>query len=51
MSLFNENVVNLLNTVDSENWHKYQNSEGNKVATIEVFEDSVATDNKIDGFT
>ena len=51
VSLFNKNFVSLLNTVDPENWHKYQNSEGNKVATIEVSEDSVATDNEIDGFT
>ena len=49
--LFNENFVNLLNTLDSENWHKGQTSEGNKTVNTEVSEDSVATDNKIDGFT
>ena len=49
--LFNENFVNLLNTLDSEIWHKDQNSEGNKTVNTEVTEDSVATDNEIDGLT
>ena len=49
--LFHENFVNLLNTVDSENLHKDQNSEGNKTVNTEVSEDSVATDNEFDGFT
>ena len=49
VSLFNENFVNLLNTLDSENWPKYQNSEGKKTVNTEVTEDSVATDNKIGG--
>ena len=51
VSLFNENFVNLLNTVDLEYWHRDQNSEGNKTVNTEVSEDSVATDNEIDGFT
>ena len=51
MSLFNENFVSLLNTLHSENWHKEQNSEGNKTVNTEASEDSVATDNEIDGFT
>ena len=49
--LFNENFVNLLNTVDSENSHKGQNSEGKKTVNTEVSKDSVATDNEFDGFT
>ena len=51
VSLFNENFVNLLNTLDSENWHKDQNSEGNKTVNTKVSKDSVATDNEIDDFT
>ena len=50
VSLFNENFVNLLNTLDSWNWNKEQNSEGNKTVNTEVSEDSVAADNEIDGF-
>ena len=46
VSLFNENFVNLLNTLDSENWLK----EGNITVNAEVSEDSVVTDNDIDGF-
>ena len=45
--LFNENFINLLNTLDSENWQKDQNSNGNKTVNTEVSEDSVATDNEI----
>ena len=51
VSLFNENFVNLLNTLNLENWHKDQNSEGNKTVNTDVSEDWVATDNEIDGFT
>ena len=51
VSLFNGNFVNLLNILDSENWHKDQNSEGNKIVNTEGSEESVATDNEIDGFT
>ena len=47
VSLFNENFISLLNTLDSENWHKDQNSKGNKTVNTEVSEDSVATDNEI----
>ena len=39
VSLFDENFVNLLNTLQSENSHKDQisgNSEGNKTVTNEV---------------
>ena len=50
VSPFNENFVSLLNTLDSENQHKDQNSEGNKTVNTEVSEDSVVTDNEIDGF-
>ena len=50
MPLFHENSVSLLNTLHSENWHKDQNSEGNKAVNTEVSEDSVTTDNKIDCF-
>ena len=49
--LFNKNFVNLLNTLDSENWRKDQNSEGNKTVKTKVCEDSVVTDNETDGFT
>ena len=49
VSAFNENSVNLLNTLDLEIWYKDQNSEGNKTVNTEVTEDSVATDNEIDG--
>ena len=48
--LFNDNFVNLLNTLDSDNWHKDQKSEGNKTVNTEVSEESAATDNIIDGF-
>ena len=48
VSLFNENFVNLLNILDSENWHNDQNSEGNKTVNTEVSEDSVTTDNETD---
>ena len=51
VSLFNEHFVNLLNTLDSENWHQDQNGESNKTVNTEVSEDSVVIDNKIDGFT
>ena len=51
MSLFNENFVGLLNTLDSENWHKHQNSEGDEVVNTKVSEDSVTTDNGTDCFT
>ena len=51
VSLFHENVVNLLNTLDLENWHKDQNSEGKKTVNTEVSEDSVTTDNETDCFT
>ena len=51
MPLFNENFVKLLNTLDSENWHKNQNSEDNKTVNTEISEDSVGKDNEIDGFT
>ena len=51
VSPFNENFVSLLNTLDSENRHKDQNSEGKKTVNTEVSEDSVVTDNEIDGFT
>ena len=49
VSLFDENCLmkNLLNTLDSENWHKDQNSEGNKTVNSEVSEDSVATVTKL----
>ena len=40
-------MKNLLNTLDSENWHKDQNSEGNKTVNSEVSEDSVATVTKL----
>ena len=43
--------MSLLNTLDSENWHKDQISEGNKTVTTKVSEDSVVTDNEIYGFT
>ena len=43
--------VNLLNTLYLESCHEDQNSEGNKTVNTEVSEDSVATDNEIDGFT
>ena len=43
MPLFNENFVSLVNTLDSENWHKDQNSERKKTVNTEVSE--------IDGFT
>ena len=36
VSGFNENFVSLLSTLDSENWLKNQNSEGNKTVTTEV---------------
>ena len=49
--LFNENVVSLLNTAGSENWHEEQNSEGNKTVNTEVSQDSVKTDNETDFFT
>ena len=48
MSLFNENFVNLLNILDSENWHNDENSEGNKTVNTEISEDSVTTDNETD---
>ena len=51
VSLCNENFINLLKTLDSENCHKDQNREGNKTVNTEVSEDSIATDNEIDGFT
>ena len=51
VSLFNENCVNFVNTLDSENWQKDQNSEVNETVNTEVSEDSVATDNEIYGFT
>ena len=51
LGLFNENFVSLLNTLDSENRQKDQNSEGNKTVATEVPEDSVAADNEIDAFT
>ena len=51
LSQFNENFASLLNTLDSVNWHKDQNSEVNKAINTKVSEDSVATDNEIDGFT
>ena len=50
-SQFNENFASLLNTLDSVNWHKDQNSKVNKAINTKVSEDSVATDNEIDGFT
>ena len=49
--MFNENFVNLLNTLDSENDHQDQKSEHNKTVNTAVSEDSVATHNEIDGFT
>ena len=49
--MFNENFVNLLNILDSENWHKDQNSEVNRTVNTEVSEDSLAKDNETDGFT
>ena len=36
---FNENFVSLLNTLETENWHKDLNSEGNKTVNAEVSED------------
>ena len=51
VSLFDKHFVSPWNNVDSENWHKYQNREDKKLTTIAVSEDSVATDNEIDGFT
>ena len=50
VSLFNGNFVNLLNSLDSKNWHKDQNSEGNKIVNTEISDDSVVTDNETDGF-
>ena len=49
--LFNENFASLLNTLDSENWHKHQNSEGDEAVNTKVSEDSVTTDNVTDCFT
>ena len=46
VKLFNEKFVSLLNTLDSENWLKDQNTEGNKTVNTEVSEDSVTTDNE-----
>ena len=46
-----KHFVALLNTLDSENCPKYQNNGGNKTVTTEVSEDSVVTNNEIDGFT
>ena len=51
VSLFDKHFVSPWNNVDSENWHKDQNREDKKLTTIAVSEDSVATDNEIDGFT
>lgn len=45
VSLFNKNFESLLNTLDTENWQKEQNSEGNRTINTEVSEDSVPTGN------
>ena len=48
VSQYNKNCLNLLNTLDQENRHKDQNTQGNKTVNTEISGDSIATDNKID---